>query len=182
MMSRTFASLFAVVAVSSLAPAHSQTADARVTKALESDAVERKGLKFDANVARDFESVNPAVATALLSLRDRAIYREINLLRGAMVFPGVPTIETFELVSSWPTPQDGDERLRAQASSTFTPLPQGRLLQVRWEAVERDAETLQFTFYTEIIDEALRVYQRTNPNAVLLTAKNTREVLSLSEQ
>ena len=139
-------------------------------------------MKFDANVARKFASVNPAVATTLLSLRDGAIDPGMNLLRGAVAFSGVPTIETFELMSSWPQQQVGDERLRAQASSTFTPLPQGRFLQVRWEAVERDAETLQFTFYTEIIDESLRVYQRNKPNAVLLTAKNTREVLSLSQQ
>jgi len=65
---------------------------------------------------------------------------------------------------------------------TLAPLPPNRYLQVRWDAVETDADTLQVTFFSEVIDDKLRAYKRTNANAVLLVSKSTRAVLSLAEQ
>jgi hypothetical protein len=140
-------------------------------------AKEPAGVEFGIETARKFANVNPAVALALLSFHPdyRTPGLPINLLRGAMASPGIPTPASFELVA-------GQVRDKARFAKTLTPLEPGRYLQVRWNAIEIDSDTLEVTFFTEIIDEESRIKGKVKPNAVMLVSKSTSAVLSLTQE
>jgi hypothetical protein len=140
-------------------------------------AKEIAGIRFHIEMARQFAAVNPAVATALLSFHPdyRTPGLPINLLRGAVASPGIPTEASFELVVA-------QVRDKERFTRSLTPLDPGRYLQVRWNAIEIDSDTLEVTFFTEIIDEDSRSKDRAKPNAVMLVSKSTKAVLSLTQE
>jgi hypothetical protein len=139
------------------------------------DSQKSVGLEFELDLVRRFAEVNPAVAAMVLLFHTKHRRAGMNLLRGAGTLPGIPTRATFELAVA-------GERDKATIAKSLVPLPDGHYLQVRWDARDLDSDTLEVTFFTEIIDGDLHVKERTQPNAIMLVSKSTRAVLSLTQQ
>jgi hypothetical protein len=119
--------------------------DTVVLKAAAQDGEPRMRISLDADMLRATGAKHAAVALVLASVYLDPVHSDLNLLKGAAAFSGMPTSESVELTLQGLDPES--------VKTSFAPIDPNTFVQVRWEARMTDENTAEVTFQTELIDE-----------------------------
>jgi hypothetical protein len=131
-------------------------------------------IDMDLQLVRQIAAVHPSAAMALLAFRESHRLEGVNLYRGQGAMPGIPTSRTVELMLD-----HADEQTLRQS---LEPLDSSLALRVKWEATERDPNTLLVTFTSELIDKSLVPKRVINPRTVVTVSKVPPRVISVAHQ
>ena len=135
-------------------------------------------LEFDLDTLKQVVTIDPGAARVLLVFHSafQGQRAGVRLEEGMVAISGIPTELTLDLAFI-----GADEK---SIQKSMEPLDPGTYLQVHWEAVEIDSDTLQVTFVSELMTESkLQIPQAvTYPKTLVLVSQTGHRVLSVSHE